>query len=534
MASPLENVLYLKSIWTKNNIDGEIMGETRVNLAHWLEDLRDSYPFSQEEVIITELVANALDSDASKIQFFTDLEQGALSVVDDGKGMTSKELEAYHDIAETTKIRGKGIGFAGLGAKLALLVAKEVLTETKRDAEHIATRWNLEGSRRAPWEYVKPKGLVGSSTGTAVSIFLHDKGSGLLSDSFIEHVIQTHFYPILNEEFMSKILKYVYKKGITFEINGRRIGLMETSKVSRSEFFWIKLGRQGNPVGVGFLSKSERALPEEQQGVAVSTFGKVIKRGWDWIGLIPRNPTHLTGVIEIPKLSEILTTNKTDFLKDAVSLQKYYRYRKAIQEAMEPVLKKYGELGTPRKKPERDLEPLEKEIEQVLKNMLDDFPELTPLFGRKGKGEPEKGIVLNQDGPLIGKFGEGVDRITGTRGGSGQGSGIDAAEGKNPGERIKPDLMPTESGQEHEGRRRLPGIMISFEDNPQREECGWLIENTIYINTGHPAYQRVKDSEAENYHIVLSVSWVLSNYLEGEKSPQKFINAFLSSWGSRK
>jgi len=38
------------------------MGETRVNLRHLLEDIRDSYPYPIEEAIVTELIANALDS----------------------------------------------------------------------------------------------------------------------------------------------------------------------------------------------------------------------------------------------------------------------------------------------------------------------------------------------------------------------------------------------------------------------------------------------------------------------------------------
>lgn len=38
------------------------MGETRVNPLHLLEDLRDAYPGSLEETIVTEMVANALDS----------------------------------------------------------------------------------------------------------------------------------------------------------------------------------------------------------------------------------------------------------------------------------------------------------------------------------------------------------------------------------------------------------------------------------------------------------------------------------------
>ena len=130
------------------------MGETRVNLKHLLEDIRDSYPCPQEEAIITELIANALDSGASEIRFFTGLESKTMSVVDNGEGMRRRNLKEYHDIAATTKVRGKGIGFAGVGVKLALLVAEKVVTETKRGSFHKATQWKLGGVQRAPWEYV--------------------------------------------------------------------------------------------------------------------------------------------------------------------------------------------------------------------------------------------------------------------------------------------------------------------------------------------------------------------------------------------
>ena len=48
------------------------MGETRVDLVHLLQDLRDAYPGSIEETIVTEMVANALDSGADVIEISTD------------------------------------------------------------------------------------------------------------------------------------------------------------------------------------------------------------------------------------------------------------------------------------------------------------------------------------------------------------------------------------------------------------------------------------------------------------------------------
>ena len=38
-----------------------------------------------------------------------------LTVVDDGRGMQRRDLARYHDIASSTKSRGEGIGYAGVG-----------------------------------------------------------------------------------------------------------------------------------------------------------------------------------------------------------------------------------------------------------------------------------------------------------------------------------------------------------------------------------------------------------------------------------
>ena len=104
------------------------MGETRVDLLHLIEDLRDAYPGSLEETIVTEVVANSLDSGATMVELATDTASATLTVVDDGSGMKPRELTLYHDIAATTKRRGEGIGFAGVVPGLA-----ECLTLNKAD-----------------------------------------------------------------------------------------------------------------------------------------------------------------------------------------------------------------------------------------------------------------------------------------------------------------------------------------------------------------------------------------------------------------
>ena len=75
------------------------MGETRVDLLHLLEDLRDAYPEALEDTIVTEVVANSLDSGASSLSFSVDASRSTLTVGDNGSGMQRRALSRYHDIA---------------------------------------------------------------------------------------------------------------------------------------------------------------------------------------------------------------------------------------------------------------------------------------------------------------------------------------------------------------------------------------------------------------------------------------------------
>lgn len=101
-------------------------------MTHLLEDLRDVYTGSLEETILTEILANALDSGASRVNIDLDPAAGAIAMRDNGRGMLRRELARYHDIATSTKVRGHGIGFAGVGIKLGLLACRQVVTETRR------------------------------------------------------------------------------------------------------------------------------------------------------------------------------------------------------------------------------------------------------------------------------------------------------------------------------------------------------------------------------------------------------------------
>ena len=68
--------------------------------------------------------------------------------------MRRSDLRRFHDLASGTKTRGQGIGFAGVGIKLGLLVSDDVVTASRRGKEHVSTTWMLTNRRRARWRWI--------------------------------------------------------------------------------------------------------------------------------------------------------------------------------------------------------------------------------------------------------------------------------------------------------------------------------------------------------------------------------------------
>jgi hypothetical protein len=498
------------------------MGQTRINLKHLLEDIRDGYPFPEEETIITELVANALDSGASTAWFEPHPALKTLTVRDDGNGMARGSLKSYHDIASSTKVRGKGIGFAGIGAKLSLLICESVTTESRCGRSHHATRWHLESSMRAPWRFVEPQGRVPEgSNGTAISFHLASGHSKLLEVPWLEDVLRRHFEPLLNPRFVEAIYGRLYRRPFAFIVAGRGLeGEAAQFPPERSRFFPIHLGAKRTLAGFGWMGTSPGPLPGEKRGLGAATYGKVIKRGWEWLGIRPGNPERITGMIEIPGWAALLTTNKADFLKDSASLKQYYRYRKAILKMVEPALRELGEWEETQGSSPLKTYPSQREIEQVVAGLVGDFPELKPLLDTRRRAIP--GV------------GEGdVDRT----GAAPMGPEGQEAVGRDGGEKsteagAKLEEPAGETPTDEAGSPKKPaGLKITFDLRPDRPEMGWLSGTTVCVNQAHPAYRRAVQSRSESYHMAVTVAWVLSQYVEHGKPLPEFINRFLDGWG---
>ncbi len=507
------------------------MGQTRVNLQHLLEDIRDAYPFPVHEAVVTELVANALDSGAGSIRISVAWDPPRMVFVDDGRGMTRKGLETYHDIAATTKVRGRGIGFAGIGAKLSLLICREVLTETRSGSFHGATRWWLESPSVAPWEETTPPGLLEDGSGTAVVLVPHTLDSPLLDEEGIRRMVADHFESLLDPD-ISRFLYLYYPGGVRFTVGGEALA-MSGEEVADTVATEVRRGRR-KPLGMVRLRVAPEDLPEERRGMAISVLGKVVKRGWEWLGLTPEHPELVAGLVEVPSLVGLLTTNKADFLRDAASLQRFYAARKQVQEAAGRLLEELGELAGGRQRT-RDLRPVEREVGRVLDRILEGFPELEPLLERRRGWEQATGMVgEGEDGAEGG--GDAVpvqDTLPGLVPGSGDGPEPEPPTGDTS-ETVDGDTEAGSGGREDRVRRRRPGLRLVWVEDPARgEEMSWLEGAVLALNRAHPAYTRARGPAAERLWVVTAIATALATELDPGHDPLRFVSAFLATWGDR-
>lgn len=515
------------------------MGETRVDLHRLLQDLRDAYPGSVEETIVTETVANALDSGATQVRLEADAVAGTFTTVDDGKGMSRRSLSSYHDLAVTSKRRGHGIGFAGVGIKLGLLLSEEVVTETRtpRARNPLATSWRLASRTRAPWRWIEPPGLL-DVPGTAVRLYLGNSLSPLTDPGFLESVVLRHFATLLDPGF-DGILADRYPSGVRFRVNGRALprAAPDPGRVQIE----IRVGRQRKPSGVGYVWRDpERG--EEERGIAVSTMGKVIHRGWDWLGITPAAP-DVTGLIEIPALAETLTLNKADFIRSGARGATFLAYRKAVQEVVSSQLEAWGtEPERPRRRTPRSLE---RDLESVLADLSAEYPLLATLVERTRGGQ--RRLPLGGPPSLRGL----TPGLEGAEGEAAPGAGLGAnspgsapesgapapetAEAETAMSEPRGDGPPAEVALPGARKRKAPqrlGLHVRFESRPEDPTLGRLVESTVWVNDAHPAHRRAVASRSEGYHIALSVAMALAALAVEPAQARSFVSDFLARWGA--
>jgi hypothetical protein len=190
---------------------------------------------------------------------------------------------------------------------------------------------------------------------------------------------------------------------------------------------------------------------------------------------------------------------------------------------------------------------LDRDLARVLEDLADEFPLLHSLVDRRPGGQKRLPMPDGGDGyayrPLLSLVHENGAAPIDTAPDAGSPSGPPgdapetpdapaAAPGVPPSRTAETDQRAgavPEPGATH--RRARYGLSLQFERRDD-DEPGRLVENTVWINEAHPAFQRAQASRSIGYHIALTVALSLAPLAVAAAEEHTFITRFLAEWGA--
>lgn len=454
----------------------------KIDMLNNIRNFVEMYPYPAAEAAMVEAIANCLDARATNIAIGTFVDHDGkevLRVEDDGKGMTKEEFEEhYHALSISSKVKGEGIGFAGVGSKLYIIflaAGGNILTETKSDQFHDASEIAvISGEPR--WRRIERRQL--QHRGTIYELKLTEEDADFLTTKRITEIIQTHYNAVLLGRYGNIIIR----------LNGEPVKPWRPA-IDETKCQTGRFRIRGKEYRCFFeLSKTDLG---EKQGIEIVLFGKTI-RSKQWFDLEymikPQLRPKITGQILADGLAPLLTTHKSDFRTQlAPGLWAYFR-RKTYR-AMSTWLSEIGALEEKQiEQTDTNLQSLCEEMEKEINRLLKDptFSTYNPFLQRQTK----EVLLPASNGSLNADQTTGAQTTAGNLGGEGMGAGINVA-----GPEDNSALSQSPTGQESADtvvRRVKHGIAINLDSQPNNPKEYWLRPEAIVINTGHPVSSKAE------------------------------------------
>lgn len=418
--------------------------DVEINVMHTLENFRDAYD-DEASVVVLEAMANALDARATTVDVI--LRNQHVSFRDNGPGMNKKQFKTYHKISGSTKTKGRGIGFAGVGAKVYLAIWKNTVihTETYGDDGPFASDMYVTHGR--------PKW---NECSTATSIMSHGTLYCVKLRENDYTTLVTKIHDIMRDAFNPALLN-----GLTVSVNAaklepwnppHKLQTRGVAKAKRLEF----------PV---ILTIAQEDVPTKYRHIQYQVWGKTITtKKIDWVADITepyRNKVHV--LVDAEKCSQHLKLNKGSFKRGQGPVSDMY---KSVERWVHGTLRKHGYVETQTGQVQHSAQ-LSRFFKKLFKN-----PEYEWLNPNAAKGMgPGKGTKTKAVEDAQNNSSESTDRKQ--------------QDGKNK--------------KRGEGGLRI--ILLDKEGDPRD---GWLDPetNNFVCNKQHPLYRKYADNgDARNQRV---------------------------------
>jgi hypothetical protein len=482
------------------------------------------YPYGPVECLVVETIANSLDAGANLINVSADFQSGFYRVEDWGKGMSYAEFENYHVIALSTRQKGRGIGFAGIGSKLYWGLCKKTITSTRSNGFCGSSEVRLiDGTPQ--YRYVTSVQPL-THNGTFVEVEVRKEDLSDLTPENLLSIIRRHY---------NSVLLGMYD-GNEIRLNGNRVSPLtpETYEIETRKVATIRVA--GKSIRC-FLYLTKHELPEDLQGLTIVVFGKSIMKN-QWFALENNIKSkyyrRIGGYVLADFLAPLLTTDKLNF-QASKNPRLWGSFRREVYNHFRKWLESIGAIERAHTREELfpELNPIARDIERELNKLFND-PEFISM--NLFQGLTRKNVTVHQSGGNIPvELIDGKQLIAGAedtdKSGEGKGARV---EGPDTGLSPVPSNQGKDSGVTRR-RRVRSGIRINYATKPEIDREAWFTPEAIVINTAHPTFHKcsIYGPGAERVHIVRCIFDVAIEQRLPEDSSEvlRLQRRLFSKWG---
>ncbi len=455
-----------------------------VNLLNMLQNLLGMYEYEDIEVLVLEAVANGMDAGADVINIDLKRDPSGCRVTfhNNGVPMNEADFVNYHTVAVSTKEKGKGIGFAGVGAKIFMAAwpDAEITTITGEGSNVLASRmWRErsgDGADEVVWEIngngVSTEGITGHAvsgheSGTTYAVRVPEAGYAWLRKN-MEESLRFWFNAALISKRLSLIIGDI--PVLPWKPKGRPF-----QKTSKHKHYRM-------PCHV-WVANDE--IPADLRHVTYYVHGKRIKNEQvDWIAQVKsQHEKRIFCMADVTVLADHLTTNKENFERNFHT----NKILASVKNDFYGILKVNGYLRDASKEI-NDTQVVVNELTERLNKALR-MPELKQ-FNPFAKIVKQDLPVRSDDGDI--KIGEMQSSQPSMHSESGASGHQEDAPGDN--QDGTSHFEDEKSGQSGKTKpRKSRGIGIIPLNAPQDVREGWLDPSSgaVVYNVGHAFHKRV-------------------------------------------
>jgi hypothetical protein len=273
-----------------------------------------TYTEEHEVVLVLEAISNAIDAGAKNVHIILEKLDGNFYIrfTDDGAGMSKDQFKNYHTVSFSTKQKGEGIGFAGVGAKIYLAAdnGSEILTVTNGGFNRIFASRMYRIDRKIQYysslklpvkEIIHTKEMREASTkkGTTYQVKLTEEAYYYFRNHLVETLQQWFTYAMMRNS--PNI--YVGDKMIEPFISGKE----EKESINYKQ----------KPIQCHFFYDC-KTLADENRHIIYTVFGKrIINEVVDFeYRIVDSQRRRVCAIVDVSILAKHLITNKEGFEKN--------------------------------------------------------------------------------------------------------------------------------------------------------------------------------------------------------------------------